>query len=150
MPSDGDYAAMAYGRGNRDPLTISYVEAAIQEEYAAMNERETWSLITRLERGGDSLYKSSTGRYLVACEKPGELEGGVEAYILDIERLRRGEVCISEFGSTGHYLGFPRVDSYPIYETKEAAWNLHRALHKEGVMPAKVMFSIESNVGDVE
>lgn len=35
MPSDGDYAAMAYGRGNREPHVVSLVEKCVQEEAAA-------------------------------------------------------------------------------------------------------------------
>ena len=66
MPSDEDYAAMAYGRGNREPHVMKLVEAGIAREKAASQKR-------KLNRDMAKLTVDS-GSQLIAAERQRQID----------------------------------------------------------------------------
>lgn len=104
--------------------------------------KRTWKFYGKLEADGDKLYVSNDNLYFVACESPFDIEGEVDDYLLDIDKIKKGEVSINPDSEMGFYYCFPRINGYGICERFEAAKKLHHLLHRLGVAPEILKWKI--------
>lgn len=109
MPSDADYAAMAYGRGNRDPHVVELVEETIaREREESENRKRALPSVTLPEPEG------WLANAILGCLRTWERQSGPGPWVVtigDIEYLAKWAANLQQqYEKTGRQF---KVTTYP-------------------------------------